>query len=160
MARNRLLNFDKVQKDFLSAALKATANNIPCEWFTGEADNSICLSDGHFIAFVPREMCFVAAAENSRVRKLPETTFKNMIVDRDTLSPATYTNMQRTIPGTNKTVNVFTLENGEEAWLNEKYVKYFEGMGHCKTYGTTMRNPIYFYVMDRLVGMILPINHN
>ena len=148
-------NFDKVQKDFLSAALKADKADKMCSWFTGkdtEHERTI-LSDGHFLAIIPDEILYVRGSKN--IRNISAETFlRNMKPDYD-LQPVTDTGIRRNV---DKDTVCVLKNHDEEIWINEKYLKYFAGMSYTLK-GTDRKNPVQVYVLDQCVGMILPVYH-
>lgn len=151
----RFFDFDKVQKDFLTAALKASKNGIMCNWCTGsmESDKKTILSDGHFAAFVPDDLLFVKRAEN--MRNINGDTFKKNLMPEKDLQTVIDTGMQKKI--SKDTICILENEQGEEIWVNEKYMKYFAGM-NCHYKGTDKKHPIQVFCIDVLVGIILPIS--
>lgn len=153
----RFFDFDKVQKDFLTAALKASKTGGMCNWFTGgmESDKKTILSDGHFAAFVPDDLLFVKRAGD--MREISGDTFKKNLMPEKDLQTVIDTGMQKKID--KDTICILKNEHGEEIWVNEKYMKYFAGMD-CHYKGTDKKHPVQVFCIDVLVGIILPITHN
>lgn len=153
----RFFDFDKVQKDFLTAALKASKTEAMCNWFTGyiESDKKTILSDGHFAAFVPDDLLFVKRAGN--IRDFNADTFKKNLLPEKDLQTVIDTGMRKKID--KDTICILKNEQGEEIWVNEKYMKYFTGMA-CHYKGTDKKSPVQVFCLETLVGIILPIAHN
>lgn len=152
------LNFDKVQKDFLAACLKAAKKRVGCEWFTGHNDDrqETYISNGHFIAIVPDEMCFIQPG--TKGRKIDFQTIKKNMPDESLLDALTDTQTSRQIPAQKITCRIFQNKDGEEIWVNEKLLSYFDGM-ECRFLGSKPTAPIMVYSLGRAVGMVLPISH-
>lgn len=151
MSKNRMWNFDKVQKDYLNKILKND-----CEWFAAADDCTAYISNGHFIVAMPREFCGIDCNLPDHTRITAEN-FKKMIdvniYDFEELSDSK-TTMQH------ERDNIRMLKNSEgvDIWINEKYVKYFEDM-NIKYYGSGPKNVVYVEAHGCIVGLILPINH-
>lgn len=149
------LNFDKVQKDFLSEKLKATKKGNFCEWFTAhdESRAETYVSNGQFFAVIPDEICFIQEETHSRGIK-PES-LKRCIPETEG-GFLHYTGTIKKIDKIN--AYIFTTADGEEIWIAEKYYKYFENM-NCHYCGSGAKSAVVVYVLDRIVGLILPVNH-
>lgn len=157
-----IFNFDKVQKDFLSAALKATKKNSACGWFTAHSEGQkvTYISDGHFFARVPDEMCFVRSSD--RMRQIKAETFESYDLPKtyDDEYRLTDTMTSRTVTGIKDPVHIFTTQDGQEVWINEKLLAYFKDMQTVRFYQKNgFRNAVAVYVTDWLAGVLLPINH-
>lgn len=152
----KLIDFDKLQGDYLKAMLK-NDGRYNCPMFGGIDEENAYISDGHFMAIIPRDECHVSFRNNQR--GIPVDTMKKWIKDRSELLPVTDTGLSRALPTGKKgdTVRMFK-QGDEDIWINEKFLKYFPG--DYDLYGTDMRNPIYFYFGYRCVGMVLPVNHH
>ena len=152
-------DFDKVQKDFLAAALKAQKKNAWCDWFMGHDDEkkNTFISDGHFIAILPDVMCYIKTGEKTRTIDA-KTFLQNMPKEYD-IKPVIDTGMRKDITSPCKvTVCILKAEDGDEIWINKKYLDYFSGMNY-RLAGTTAKAPVMVYALDVPVGLILPINH-
>lgn len=151
-------DFDKVQKDFLSAALKAQKKGTPGNWFTCEdtEKHRIFISDGHFLAIVPDKICCVQAG--GKGRKIKPEAIK--MPEECDLKPVADTGMRKDITSPVKaTICILKAQDAEEEiWINKKYLDYFSGMNY-RIMGTGAKAPIMLYVLDVAVGMIMPINH-
>lgn len=151
-----LLDFDKVQTDYLKASLKTSHKGGMCQWFFShddEKENTI-LSDGHFLAVVPDRMCFV----KSNGREIsPDIIRKNLVSEHELVELIDTGTSRQIIPGKKDMVHVFKI-NDDEIWINEKYIAYFEKMS-VRYMGTGMRAPVMVYWADMFLGMILPVNH-
>lgn len=156
-----MFDFDKVQKDFLSAALKAYKKNTMCEFFSAhdEENNLTYISNSYFFAIVPDEMCFITSTE--KMRYVSPDVFKKMILpdcdDKENEIKDLFTS--RTIPGTKKPYRVFGRQDGQEIWIDEKILAYFAGMDGLRYFSKGIRDAVAVYMYDTLVGMILPITH-
>ena len=149
-----IYDFDKIQKDYLTAALKAKKKGSQCAWILAHntAENTTIISDKYFMAIIPDDLVFVKSDN-----MLPD--IKNLlriVQPKYALYPATNTGMKKTID--KETVCIFETNN-DTIYVNEKYIKYFAGMD-CEIYGTTKKSPLQVYVNENCVGVILPINHN
>jgi hypothetical protein len=151
----RFFDFDKVQKDFLAAALKACKTGLFCPWFASpDTENKkTIISDGHFLAIIPDDMLFVKSAGN--MREINAESFLRNMKQAYELQPVTDTGLRKTVD--KNTVCILKTET-DEIWIDEKYLKYFAGMSYTLK-GTDCRNPVQVYVLDQCVGMILPIAH-
>lgn len=157
-----LLNFDKVQKDFLAAALKRSHDSrTACGWIYSRNENrkEIILSDGYFFAAIPQEMCFVTAMEDTGIRLIPAESFEKMVPrDYDDSERLTDTQTIKTTAATGKIkIHTLTTNDGQEIWINQKYYDYFSGMDSIQFYTAGKKHPIKVFVYDRFVGIILPI---
>lgn len=156
-----ILNFDKVQKDFLTAALKTSHDRTKHnDWIYSHSEEKkmIILSDGHFIAAVPESMCFVNAQDDCGVRILQPQTFEKMVPSfYDQSERLTDSMTTRQITGAKTKVHILTTENGEEIKIDEKYYSYFSSMDEKQFFCKGKKNPVYVFVYDQFVGCILPI---
>ena len=148
----RLLNFDKVQKDYLSKVLKEDRT-----WFAAaDADNAY-ISDGSFVAAMPRRMCAINCDMEDHRRCAPEALKK--IVNMNLYELEELADTKTSMKQDRDNIRMLKNAAGEDIWINEKYMKYFESM-NVKYYGTTPRNMVYVVALeDVIVGCILPINH-
>lgn len=149
----RIYDFDKIQKDYLTAALKAVKNGTSCPWIFAhcDADKTTIISDHYFMAIIPDDLVYVASKQTMHTDAL----LRNIQPDYS-LDVAEDTGLRKTID--KNTVCIFKVKN-EEIWINEKYIKYFAGMDYDLR-GTTKKQPLQVYVNDKCIGLILPINHN
>lgn len=156
-----MFDFDKVQKDFLSAALKAYKKKTMCDFFTAHDDEkkNTYISDERFFVIVPDEMCFITSTE--KMRYVSPDVFKKMILpdcdDKENEIKDLFTS--RTIPGTKKPCRVFGRQDGQEIWIDEKILAYFAGMDGLRYFSKGIRDAVAVYMYDTLVGVMLPINH-
>lgn len=150
----RIYDFDKVQKDYLNAALKASKNGTSNMWIFAHCEDEkvTIISDSYFMAMIPDDLVFV---QTHKIFSDSSALLRNIAPDY-TLSPAIDTGMKKTID--KNTVCIFRV-NDIDVWVNEKYVKYFAGM-NCEFRGSTKKAPLQIYVNDKCIGLILPINHN
>lgn len=158
-----IFNFDKVQKDFLTAALKSYKKNVFCEWFTAHSDedHTTYISNGNFFARIPDEMVFVKA--NDKMRQIKTETFEKFDLpgSNDEEYRLTDTMTCRTVSGVKDPVHIFSTRMGEEVWINEKLFAYFKDMTSIRLYqkGNARNAAIAVYVADWLAGVLLPIHH-
>ena len=159
-----LLNFDKVQKEFLQDALKRSHDSRrACCWIYSRNDSKkeIILSDGYTCFFIPQEMCFVTAMPDTGIRVVEPEQFEKMLKNMpDNLERLTDTQTIKTTAITGKIqIHVLKTKDGQEIWINQKYYDRFSGMDNVQFYGAGGKNPIKVLVYDRLVGILLPITH-
>lgn len=152
-----LLDFDKAQTDYLKASLKTSHRGGICPWLYGHDDekNNTILSDGYFLVVVPDVMCFV----KPNGREISADTIKRNLLPETDQHQLTDTGMSTAVKGTKDTAHIFRdNETGEDIWINNKYLAYFEKMS-VRYAGKGMRNPVMVYWGDTLVGVVLPISH-
>lgn len=145
---------DKLQKDFLTLALKGKEKPI-----ITTTDTHVYLCNGYFFGKIPRKACYLTAGEGCR--ELSADTFKKM-ENAPEAEVLTYTGRTQTIDGLKKTARIYTTQNGEEVWLNSKYAAYFDER-ECqiiKTEGSPKNSPVKFYYLNSLIGVVLPINYH
>ena len=152
--------FEKLQKDFLSAMFneKKAREALFCK-----TEKSVyLLMNGSFFAKIPLEECFVKPSRYCRNIQ-PETLEK--IENAETREKLIYTGITKQLNNEKNKVVIFTAENGEEIWLNEKFVKYFTDNKlitpvFYNTAGPVGKVPIKVYSGDLFIGAILPVYHN
>ena len=151
-----LFDFSKVQKDYLTAVLKAEKSGSFSGWFIGhkEEDKITYFSDGHFVACIPDQMCYVKAAGRVRVLDNPGFLDNNLIAEAEQVELFDR-GMRKKIDS--RKVNVCILENDDFCvWVNEKLLNYFTGM-RVHFMGKSPVNPVMVYMGEQLVGIIMPI---
>lgn len=136
-----ILDFDKVQTDYLKASLKTSHKGGMCAWFLShdEEGNNTYLSDGHFIAIVPDAMCFV----KSNGREINPDSLKKNFTPSYELKVITDTGLSIAVAGTKETAHIFKLDE-DEIWINEKYLAYFAKMP-VRYMGTGRRAPVMLF---------------
>ncbi len=147
----KLLNFDKVQKDYLSRILKGDR-----EWFAAADENKAYISDGHFVAAMPRDMCAIKCDIPKHIRCTADVL--NKMIDVNIYDFQELLDTNTTLKVDRDNIKMLKNADGEDIWINEKYAKYFSDM-NIKYYGSTPRNMVYVVALGEIVGCILPINH-
>lgn len=145
----KLLNFDKVQKDYLSRILKNDR-----EWFSATDDSRAYISNGHFVAAMPKKLCGVNCEMEGFSRLAPDGFKKIIDVNIYDLTELLDTNTTMKMDKDN--IKMLKNADGEDIWINDKYARYFEDM-QIKYFGTTPRNMVYVVALGEIVGCILPI---
>ena len=159
-----MFDFDKVQKDYLTAALKAYKKHMQCNFFTAhdEEKKTTYISDGSFFVIVPDEMCFITSTDT--MRHVSPDIFEKMKKDL----PGCYDReneikdmfITRNVPtDLKRSYHVFGHQSGEEIWIDEKILAYFASMDGLSYFCTGKRAPVAVYMYETLVGVMLPINH-
>lgn len=155
---------DKIQaeimKDVKKRDQKIGKGNF--EWLWGTTDDCILVSDSHMMFYIPKPNFYLNIETAFRNR----TDVLTSLAKADCYSGggkyiAEYTGEKRQLDNTKATVDVLRIsEIGEEIWVNEKYLKYFD---REKVYfeADSKKSPLYIKSDGgRLLGFILPINHN
>lgn len=150
--------FEKLQKDFLAAMFNEKKRH---QAFFCETDESVyLLINGSFFCKMPKNACYVRPDENLKHIQ-PEVLEKMIQLESaEIITP----DCIRKTTDKNISVSVFKTRNGEEVWLNEKFVKYFTDNKSLpiifyKTPGSVDRSPVQVYSGSTCIGCILPIYH-
>lgn len=151
MSKNRMWDFDKVQKDYLNKILKGDR-----AWFAAADDYTAYISNGHFIVAMPREFCGIDCNLPDHTR-ITADAFKKMI-DVNIYEFQELLDTNTTLKVDKDHVKMLKNAEGDDIWINEKYAKYFSDM-NIKYYGSTPRNIVYITALDTIVGCIMPIHH-
>lgn len=149
MAKYRAIDFDKVQKDYLARLLKGDKS-----WSYTYNNEKYAITDGHFMAIMPRPFCFLSY-DNSEMHWISPDCINSFTKAAEGTMPAYDTQTERVIAD-GKKVHIFQLEDNTEVAIDPNYLKYFSGMSVHYS-GTANNAPIFVHALDMVVGLILPI---
>lgn len=152
MAR-KMLNFDKVQKDYLNAVLKNDRT-----WFAATDGDVSYLCNSNLIAFIPSELCGVNCTHADH-NKITAESFKKYETDFSPEDNGILEDRGFVMKKDKGSVHVLHAPDGSEIWINEKYYRYFSDIAGVVWRGAGAKKPVYAFFVDRMVGMVLPINH-
>lgn len=154
------VKYMKIQQEMMKAADKAEwKGKMTNQWFQYEYDGNQVVSDGHFLALIPNSLFFLDPVKSTS-GKMPFEGAKKIVDDKYQTEPAKDEKTTEIATVMNKKLNLhkFKLRNGEEMYVDENLLKYFD-LDLCKFTGTTKKNLLYIWYGDALVGAVLPVNY-
>ena len=123
-------------------------------YMAGKAGNTIMLSEGHYIVYMPEKECMV---DISKMKQLPEDALLKYRPDKieELIKPITLT--RKAVVFNGWMARLFENEKtGTRVWINDKYIKMFQG--HSNNYveigGET---DMVFTSCGRIAGLVLPV---
>ena len=148
----KMFNLDKVQKAYMNALLKSDRTFFGVD---DQEKGKSYISDGHFVAIIPRNLC-VVRCDMPDGRHITPDAFRKYTEGAGDLQQAHDTMERRTLPDKKTMVVVLQIGDGETMWINEKYYKYFSDMS-VTLWATTPNAPVIVKWGDEVIGVILPI---
>lgn len=148
------MNILKIQTDILKLLITDQKNRCRC---SKEHKGIIAVTDNSMVAFIPKDQMFI----QTHAEPFDLKPFLKQFDDGDyVLSKASHMVPYKTST-MRKTINTWklTVEDSERyAWVDEKYMKYFDK--YADFYVQDSRTPIFVMEYGNVVGMILPVNRN
>lgn len=154
------MKIDKIQNELLKEALK-TLKGKPFEHVIqyDEEAGMIYVLNGYILHLIPSKEFFLDVdmlQELKRPMKLE--SIKQFLKNANEGETAALTGERRIIVDKNKKLEVAKIQGEGEAfaWVQAKYLKYFEDDGVTFKI-TAWKNPVYVYEFGELVAMVMPV---
>lgn len=125
------------------------------EYMAGKIDNTVMFTEGHFIVYIKEKDCLV---DISKIKEFPKDGMEKYSADKieSLLKPIKLTN--KALIFTGRTARLFeNKETGGRIWLDDKYIKMFNGCDFHSAGTREQDSPIVFTRYGKVIGLVLPM---
>lgn len=125
------------------------------EYMAGKIDNTVMFTDGRFIVYIEEKDCLI---DISKIKEFPKDSMEKYSADKieSLLKPIKLTN--KALIFTGRTARLFeNKETGVRIWLDDKYIKMFNGCDFHSTGTMEQDSPIVFTRYGKVIGLALPM---
>lgn len=125
------------------------------EYMAGKIDNTVMFTEGHFIVYVAEKDCLI---DISKIKEFPKDGMEKHSADKieGLLKPIKLTN--KALIFTGRIARLFeNKETGDRIWLDDKYIKMFNGCDFHSADTEEQGNVIVFTRYGKIVGLVLPL---
>lgn len=125
------------------------------EYMAGKIDNTVMFTEGHFIVYMAEKDCLI---DISKIKEFPKDGMEEYSADKieSLLKPIKLTN--KALIFTGRTARLFeNKETGDRIWLDDKYIKMFNGCDFYSVGTMGQDNPIAFTRCGKIIGLVLPM---
>lgn len=125
------------------------------EYMGGKIENTVMFTEGHFIVYMTEKDCLI---DISKIKEFPKDGLEKHSTDKieSLLKPIKLTNKALIFIG--RTARLFeNKETGDKIWLDDKYIKMFQGCDFRFVDMGEETKPIVFIRYGKIVGLVLPM---
>lgn len=125
------------------------------EYMGGKIENTVMFTEGHFIVHMAEKDCLI---DISKIKEFPKDGLEKHSTDKieSLLKPIKLTN--KALIFTGRTARLFeNKETGDKIWLDDKYIKMFQGCDFRFVDMGEETKPIVFIRYGKIVGLVLPM---
>lgn len=154
---------ENINKLAFSAFMKHKFNlNAPRVFFDTYDENSFGFNlEGHWLAVLPKSLCLVDGSEVMTDEKY-QFNFENFAPRDEEHFECHRTNRIEIVKDGRANVELVLFDpedsTADDKWINKKYADVFE-LANRVVGGAKWHNGVYFYLDDRLLGLVLPYKH-
>lgn len=125
------------------------------EYMAGKVENTVMFTDGHFIVYITEKDCLI---DISKIKEFPKDGLEKYSADKieSLLKPIKLTN--KALIFTGRMARLFeNKEAGDRIWIDDKYIKMFQGCDFRFADTGEETKPIVFIRYGKIVGLVLPM---
>lgn len=153
------MKIEKIQTELLKAAVKkiTTSKNFTWNIAYDENENIVYITDGHMVMNIPGNQFVLDVdmiAKVSGRALINASTFKSFYKQESDAKAGVASNEMKKLDKIT-VAKIRTEHEDKFAWLDTKYLKYFDNISHFGVIDE--KSPVFVYEDDQLVGVILPV---
>lgn len=125
------------------------------EYMAGKIENTVMFTEGHFIVYIAEKDCLI---DISKIKEFPKDGLEKYSTDKieSLLKPIKLTN--KALIFTGRTARLFeNKETGDRIWLDDKYIKMFNGCDFHSAGTEEQDSTIVFTRYGKVIGLVLPM---